>query len=297
MAFSTIELIRRPGVRAWLDASCPFAAILESQLSEIVSIPSRFAFVPTRSRSRRLWEGTLDGIPSPLVLKQRWINPSYGFARRFSCRVSLALENPFRRALELAPRLAETGIPAIRPVLCWKKYSGPFPLEEGVLYPKLEATASLRRYLGERTGGHSRVTTRQVHLPRETLSALGRFLRALNASGFVHLDPAPQNILIRPGASDPPTESSFAFIDVESFRPLPSGRPDTPRARCARALAIAPLLPYLPPDDLAPFAESFALPGESPAAWLRLFGWQRRHPRPHAPGKLLLLLRVLSFRA
>lgn len=298
MASSPIEPIHRPGIRAWIDTSSPFASILESRLEEIASIPSRFTPISTRSRSRRLWEGTIDGIPSPVILKQRWINPGYGLARRISCRVSLALENPFRQALDLAPRLAAAGIPAIRPILCWKKSTGLFPVEEGLLYPKLEATDSLRRYLGERSSpGHSRVTTRQVHLPRETLAALGRFLRTLNAEGFVHLDPAPQNVLLLPGAADPPTETSFAFIDAEAFRPLPSGRPDTPQARYARALAVAPLLPYLPITELSPLADAFALPSESPAAWLRLFSWQHQHPLPRLPGKLLLRFRAHSFRA
>lgn len=298
MPASPIAPLRRPGILAWLDTTSPFASVLESRLEEIAAIPSRFIPIPTRSRSRRLWEGNIDGVPGAVILKQRWINPSYDLPRRISCRVSLAMENPFRRALALAPRLAAAGIPAIRPVLCWKKSHGLFPVEEGILYPKLEATASLRRYLGGRpAGGPSRVTTRLVQLPLETLSALARFLRTLNAAGFVHLDPSPQNVLLLPGAADPPTEASFAFIDVEAFRPLGDGRPDTPRARYARALAIAPLLPYLSPSDLPPFAESFALPGESPASWLRLLGWVRSHSRPRLPGKLLLFLRALSFRS
>lgn len=289
-----IEPIRRPGLRAWIDASSPLASRLESRIEEIAAIPSGFTPVPTRSRSRRVWEGRLDGIPIPLVVKQRWLNPSYGIARRLSCRVSLLMEHPFRRALELASRLDAAGFPAARPVLCWKKSRRFFPVEEGILYPKVEAPDSLRRYLRDSATGNP--FDRRLVLPPETLSALGRFLRALNAAGFVHLDPTPQNILLLPGAADPPTENSFVFIDVDAFRSLPSGSPGTPRARCVRALALAPLLPHLPAADLPRFAESFALPGESPAAWQRIFAWQRRHPRLRLPGKLGLFLRTFPFR-
>lgn len=293
---SPIEPIHRPGIRAWIDTSSPFASVLESRLEEIASVPSRFTPIRTRSRSRRLWEGSLDGIPCSLILKQRWLNPSYGLSRRISCRVSLALENPFRQALEIAPRLAATGIAAIRPVLCWKRFSHHVPVEEGILYPRFESSMSLHHYLVGHPCGPSRVTTLQVHLPRETLSALGRFLRALNAAGFVHVDPAPHNILVRAGAPLPPTETSFALIDVEAFRPLPSSRPDSPGSRYARAMAVSPLLPYLPPDDLAPFGEAFALDSESPAAWLRVFVWLRRHPNPRPLSRFRLFLRTLAFR-
>ena len=116
---SPIEPIQRPGIRAWIDTTSPFASVLESRLGEIASVPDGFTPIRTRSRSRRLWEGTLDGIPSPLILKQRWLNPSYGLSRRISCRVSLALENPFRQALEIAPRLAAAGI-AARKGMVWR---------------------------------------------------------------------------------------------------------------------------------------------------------------------------------
>lgn len=291
VAVHNIEHLRLSGLRAWLDTSSPFAPVLENRLEEIASIPSGFRTIPTRSRSRRVWEGRLDGIPFPLVIKQRWLNPSYALGRRISCRVSLCLESPFRQALELAARLDAIGFPSPRPILCWKKGSRFFPDEEGILYPEIEARDSLRRYLHEPSTGNP--LDRRLLLSPETLSALGRFLRTLNAAGFVHLDPTPQNILLRPGAAEPPTETSFVFIDVESFRPLPSGRPETPRARYARALALTPLLPHIPGPDLSLFAESFALPSESPATWQSIFSLLQRHPKPHALARLSFRLQTL----
>lgn len=264
-----IVSLRRPGLRAWLDAAFPYAPALESRLSQIAAIPPAFTPIPTRSRSRRVWRGCLDGIPCPFVIKQGWISPTYSLDRRIARRVSLACHNPFLDALRNSGRLEAAAFPAARPVLCWKKGPHPFPTEEGILYPEIEASGSLHRYLHDPATGNP--FDRRLRLPTETLAAFARSLRALNAAGFVHLDPTPQNILLRPGAAAPPTEADFVFIDVEAFRPLPSARPDTPQARRARARALAPLLPYIPSADLPLFAEHFALPTESASDWLPVF--------------------------
>ena len=277
--------IRCPGLRAWIDASHPFAKALEAILPEIAAIPSGFVPIPTRSRSRRVWEGHLDGIPFPVVVKQGWVDPAYPLDRRIARRVSLACHNPFRHALQNSIRLAAAGFPAARSILSWKKYRGPFPVEEGILYPKVEASGSLRRYLHNPDTGNP--YDRRLRLPHPTLAALGRFLRTLNAAGFVHFDPTPQNILLRPGAADPPTESDFTLIDVESFQPLPDSS-DLPHLRRIRARAIAPLLPYIPSDDLPLFATHFVLPSESPADWLPILQLLHRHPGLHPPARLAL---------
>ena len=281
-----------PSLRAWIDATHPFAKALEAILPEIAAIPSGFAPIPTRSRSRRVWEGHLDGIPFPVVVKQGWVDPAYPLDRRIARRVSLACHNPFRHALENSIRLAAAGFPAARSILSWKKYRGPFPVEEGILYPKVEASASLRRYLHDPATGNP--FDRRLRLPPETLAALGRYLRTLTKAGFVHLDPTPQNILLRPGAADPPTEADFIFIDVEAFQPLPSA-PDTPRARRARALSLSPLLPYLPSASLPLFAEHYALPSESPSAWLPLLHLLHRNPVLRLPARLSLRHLSRSF--
>lgn len=286
--------IRRPGLHAWLDASHPQAAAIEARIPEIAAIPTHFTPVPTRSRSRRIWEGHLDGIPFPVIVKQGWVDPSYPLDRRIARRVRLACHNPFRHAIDVAIQLEAIGFPAPRPILCWKKGPRLAPVEEGILYPKLEASGVFRRYL------HDSATDipfdRRLHLPPETLAALGRYLRSLNVAGFVHLDPTPKNILFRPGAADPPPEEDFILIDVEAFRPLRSARPDTPFARCARAMAIAPLLPYLLPADLPLFAGHFALPSEPPSAWIRIFEWLHRHPATSPLAKLRLFFQTLAFR-
>ena len=291
-----LKPLRRPGIRAWLDASHPFAGAIEARLEEIVSVPSSFTPIPTRSRSRRLWEGVLDGIPVPLVLKQGWSNPDYPLDRRIARRVSFVLEDPFRRALALSAGLAAIPFPAPRPVLCWKKTSGLFPSEAGILYPKVESSGSLLRYLPPAPSG--RFYDRRLRLPPETLPAVGRFLRTLNAAGFTHRDPTPQNILLRTGAADPPTESDFVLIDVESYRRLPfPGHPASPFNRNARALALAPLLPCVASADIPLFAGSFALPGESPDAWSGIFLWLHRRPKLRPLSKPALLFRSLaSFR-
>lgn len=290
---SSPVFLRRPGLRAWLDVRHPCAAALEARIPEIAAIPSGFVPIPTRSRSRRIWEGRMDGIPMALVLKQGWVNPSYPIDRRIARRVSLACHNPFRHALDIAIRLSAAGFSAARPILCWKKGPALFPSEEGILYPKVEASGSLRRYLLDPATGNP--FDRRLRFPPETLAALGRFLRALNAAGFVHLDPTPQNILLRPGAADPPSEADFVLIDVEAFRPLPSDAPDTPRARHARAMALAPLLPYLPSADLPLFAGQFALPSESPAAWLPIFRLLHRNPVLRLPARFSLRRLSRSF--
>ena len=284
--------IRHPGLRVWLDATHPCAEALEARLPEIASIPAGFTSIPTRSRSRRIWEGHLDGLPFPVVIKQGWVDPVYPLDRRIARRVSLACHNPFLHALDIAIRLAAIGFPAARPILCWKKGPGLFPSEEGVLYPKVEASGSLRRYLHDPATGNP--FDRRLRLPGETLAALGRFLRTLNAAGFVHLDPTPQNILLRPGAADPPTEDDFVFIDVEAFRPL-AAVPDTPCVRRARALALSPLLPYLPSSDLPLFAEHYALPSESPSAWLPILHLLHRNPVLRLPDRLALHRLSRSF--
>ena len=277
--------LRRPGIRAWINASHPCAATLADVLESIVSVPPSFTPIPTRSHSRRAWTGHLDGIPFPIVIKQGWVSPTYRLDRRIARRVSLIFHNPFRRALETTLRLAAVGFPAPRPILCWKKLHGLFPIEEGILYPEIEASDSLRRYLQDPTTGNP--YDRRLRLPPATLAALGRFLRTLNAAGFVHLDPTPQNILLRPGAADPPTEPDFTLIDVESFQPLPSTS-DLPHLRRLRALALAPLLPYIPSDDLPLFATHFVLPTESPSDWLPILQLLHRHPGLHPPVRLAL---------
>ena len=288
---SRLVPIRLPGLRAWLDAAHPFAPVLRERLPEIAAIPPGFAKIPTRNRMNEVWEGRLDGIPAPLVLKRGWINPVYPLDRRIARAVNLACKNPFRRALELAPRLEAVPFPAVRPVLCWKRIPRLFPAETGILYPKIEADGSLHRYLRNAPSGNP--YDRRLLAPLPTLRALGRLLRTLNAAGFVHLDPAPQNVLLRPGAADPPVEADFVLIDVEAFRPLPGPRPDAPRARYRRALALERLVPYIRTADLLAFAEGFALPAESPGSWLPALRWLHRHPKPRPPATLALFLRTL----
>lgn len=286
---SPLKPLRRPGIRAWLDSSSPFATAVEAQLEEIVSIPSTFTSIPTRSRSRRLWEGRIDSIPVPVVVKQGWANPDYPLDRRIARRVNLLLEDPFHRALALSAGLAAIPFPAPRPILCWKKTVGLFPAEAAILYPKIEANGSLRRYFPDAPPGCC------LRLPTETLRAVGRFLRTLNAAGFTHRDPTPQNILLRPGAANPPTEPDFILIDTEAYRRLPfPGHPASPFNRYARALALAPLLPCIPFDEIPLFAETFVLPGESPVAWLPILHWLHRHPKLRHASKPALLLRSLS---
>jgi hypothetical protein len=269
------------------------AGAVEARLEEITAIPPSFAPIPTRSRSRRVREGRLGGIPEPLVVKQGWINPDYPLDRRIARRVSFVLEDPFRRALSLSSALAAIPFPAPRPVLCWKRLSGPLPTETGILYPKIEASGSLLRYLPDAPSGNP--YDRRLRMPPGTLRAVGRFLSTLNAAGFLHLDPTPQNILLRPGAADPPAEPDFVLIDVEAYRRLPfPSRPAAPLNRYARALAIAPLLPCIASADLPLFAESFALPGESPSAWLPVFRWLHRHPKLRPLAKPSLFLRALA---
>jgi hypothetical protein len=293
-ASSNLLSVRLPGLRAWLDASTPFAALLRDRLPAIAAIPPGFAKIPTRNRMNEVWEGRLDGLPFPLVLKRGWINPVYPLDRRIARQVNLALKNTYRRALELAPRLEAVSFPTVRPLLCWKRIPRLLPAETGILYPKIEADGSLRRYLRDAPSGNP--YDRRLLAPLPTLRALARLLRTLNAAGFVHLDPAPQNVLLRPGAADPPLEADFVLIDVEAFRPLPGSRPDSPANRHRRLIALERLVPYIRSSDLPAFAEDFALSGESPDAWLPLLLWLHRHPKPRPPAKLAILLRALARR-
>lgn len=286
-----IRPLRLPGLRAWLDASSPFATAIESRLPEIASIPSTFTPIPTRNRMNKVWEGHLDGIPGPLIIKQGWVNPVYPLDRRIARRVNLALHNRFLQSMKLSFRLDAIGFASVRPVLCWKKYTGLFPTEIGILYPKIEAPSSFSRYLvipNDPTG-----PWRFATLPPETARAWGRHTRRLNAAGILHTDPAPWNILLRPGGTAPPQEADFIYIDTDAFRPLPVRPPTSPLARYHRALAMDRVLQFLSPDDLSAFCDGFAFPGESPSAWHRLFDWLRRHPNPHPPAKLRLFLRAL----
>lgn len=287
-----ILFLRRPGLRAWLDTAAPCARTLESRLAEIAAIPSAFTPIPTRNRMNKVWEGSFDGIPGPLIIKQGWINPVYPLDRRIARRVNLALHNRFLRSMELSFRLDEIGFASVRPVLCWKKYTGLFPTEIGILYPKIEASASFARFLvipDDPTG-----PWRFATLPGATARAWGRHTLRLNESGLLHTDPAPWNILIRPGAADPPLEDDFVYIDTDAFRPLPAP-PASAAGRYHRALAMDRVLQFFSPSDLAAFCEGFALPGEAPSAWQRLFDWRRLHPRTRLPSKLRFRLRAFSF--
>ena len=286
-----ISTLRRPGLRAWLDASSPFASAIESQLDQIAAVPTSFTPIPTRNRMNKVWEGSLPGIPATFILKLGWCNPVYPLDRRIARRVNMALRNRFLQSMELSFRLDAMSFASVRPVLCWKRTRHLFPAEIGILYPKIEAGDSLRRYLD--------TTGRPWYfrdLPPETALAWGRPTRRLNQAGLIHIDPAPQNVLLRPGAADPPLEDDFIYIDTDAFRPLRASSTSL-FGRYARALSMARALAFFRPSDLPPFCEGFALPSESPAAWLRLLDWVRRHPRPHPPGKLLLLARALSFRS
>ena len=289
-----IHPLRRPGLRAWLDTAAPCAAGLEARVEEIAAIPPGFTPIPTRNRMNRVWEGHLDGIPGPLIIKQGWVNPVYPLDRRIARRVNLALHNRFLQSMKLSFRLDAIGFASVRPVLCWKKYTGLFPTEIGILYPKIEAPATFARYLvvpNDPTG-----PWRFATLPAETALAWGRHTRRLNEAGLLHTDPAPWNILLRPGATDPPLEVDFIYLDADAFRPLPARNPASPLGRYHRALAMDRVLQFLSPDNQAAFCEGFSMPGESPSAWQRLFDWLRLHPNPHPPTKLRLFLRALSFR-
>ena len=288
-----LKPLRRPGLRAWLDTAFPCVAALEAQLDQIASIPPSFTPIPTRNRMNKVWEGTLPGIPGTFILKLGWCNPVYSLDRRFARRVNMALQNRFLQSMELSFRLEDIGFPSVRPVLCWKKIPRFLPTEIGILYPKIEASGSLIRFF-DLPPGDPGATWIFRSLPPETACAWGRRTRRLNEAELVHVDPFPSNILLRPGASDPPLDDDFVFIDSDAFRPLPAP-PASPRGRFFRALSMDRAIAYFRPCDIPPFSEGFALPGESPAAWQRLFDWQRRHPRPHFPGKLLLFLRSLSF--
>ena len=291
-ARNRIRTLRRPGLRAWLDDTSPCAEELESRLAEIAAIPSGFTPIPTRNRMNKVWEGRIDGIPGPLIIKQGWINPVYPLDRRIARRVNLTMHNRFLRSMELSFRLEEIGFASVRPVLCWKKYTGLFPTEIGILYPKIEASASFARYLviPNDPSGPWRFAT----LPEATARAWGRHTRHLNEAGLLHTDPAPWNILIRPGSTDPPLEDDFIYIDTDAFRPLPAA-PTSAVGRYHRALAMDRVLQFFSPSNLAAFCEGFALPGEALSAWQRLFTWRCLHPRNRLPSKLRFRLRALSF--
>lgn len=288
-----IVSIRRPGLRAWLDASFPGASVLESLLESIAAIPPSFTPIPTKNRMNKVWEGRLEGLSDPFILKKGWCNPIYSLNRRIDRRVNLAFTNRFLRSMEISSRLAGLGIAATRPVLCWKKTVHLFPKEIGVLYPKIEAADSLLRYGGKTADGSFRFR----NLPPETARAWGLHTRRMNEAGLLHVDPAPQNILLRPGAADPPTAADFIYIDIEAFRALPVRDPASPLGRWHRALAMNRGIRCFAPADLAAFCEGFAFPSESPAAWLRFFTRQQSFPRLHPRAKLALLLHSFtSFR-
>ena len=286
-----ILVLHRPGLRAWLDSASPFASAIESDLDGIAAIPERFTPIPTRNRMNKVWEGRLDGLSGPFIIKQGWVNPVYPADRRLARRVNLALHNRFLQSMKLSFRLETIGFASVRPVLCWKKYTGPFPSEIGILYPKIEAPASLARYLvipNDLSG-----PWRFAAFPSETARAWGRHTRRLNEAGLLHIDPAPWNILIRPGAADPPREDDFIYIDTDAFRPLPFRNPSAPFGRWKRALAMDRVIRFFEPGDLSAFCEGFALPSESPAAWLRLFTRFRRYPKLRPVSKVSLFLRSL----
>lgn len=288
-----IVFFRRPGLRAWLDASSPFAPILESRLESIAAIPPTFTPIATKNRMNKVWEGRLEGLPGPFILKTGWCNPVYSLRRRIDRRVNFAFTNRFLHSMETSFRLDELGIAATRPVLCWKKTVHLFPKEIGVLYPKIEASDSLFRYGAPTADGHFRFQ----NLPPETARAWGLHTRRMNEAGLLHVDPAPQNILLRPGAADPPAEADFIYIDIEAFCALPVRDPASPLGRWHRALAMNRGIRCFGPADLAAFCEGFALPSESPAAWIRFFTLQQRFPRLHPRAKFALLLHsVASFR-
>ena len=279
--------IRRPGWCVWLDTSHPLAATLRERIGEIVSIPPSFTPIPTLNRMSKIWEGPLDGLPGSFIIKQGWNNPVYPIDRRIARAVNLASKNRFLRSMEIAARLEAIGFKTVRPVLCWKKGPRLFPSETGILYPKIEAADSLIRYSPLGNGGFDLV------LPPPTARALGTLLRDLHDAGFLHMDPAPQNILLRPGAADPPTAADMAFIDIDAFRPLTSP-PGTRRNTVARVLSLHRLLCRLhSDDDLRLLCEGYSR-SSSPTPWLSLFRFLHPHHtlRPLHPLLTLRLFRL-----
>ena len=282
-----ISFLRQPGLRAWLDASSPHASLLQAQLPLITSIPSSFTPIPTKNRMNKVWEGALEGIPGTFILKIGWCNPVYSRDRRIVRRINMALHNRFLQSMRLSPRLDAISFPAVRAVLCWKRIPHLLPTEIGVLYPKVEAPFSLRRYLDDPANPRA-----FRNLPLETTQALGRLVRRLNQAGLVHVDPAPQNILLRSDAANPPLEDDFVFIDVDAFRALHAS-PASPLGRWHRTLAMNRIIRLFPPTHLAAFCEGFAFPSESPDAWIRIFSHSAHLPNHKLLSRLSLLLRSL----
>lgn len=261
MAF-VFEEIRFPGLHAWLMPEMPEAKPLRAVLPTLADEAERFPLLPTHNRMNRVRRISFAGLEGTYILKEAWCNPVYPWGRRFCRQVRLWTSMPFLRAIRLAAELAAADFSTLRPVACWKERRPGKGLSHYMLYPEVAARGSLADFLSYRANGQPFFRG----LPEKTLAAYARSLRAIHEAGFLHVDPAPGNVLLRPDAPDEPEERDFVWIDVESLRRTAPGKARTARERARRARSLERLTRVFDSDALEAFTRSYA--GEDGAdAW------------------------------
>ena len=173
---------------------------------------------------------------------------------------------PAVRAMRLALAFAAAGFAVLRPVACWRERRPGMGLCHFFLYPEVAARGSLADFIVFRENGMPVFRD----FPAKTRDALARALRRVHEAGFLHLDPAPGNVLLRPDAPAVPEEKDFVWIDVESLRKGRAGEAATRGEKRRRAFSMDRLLRVFPPGEREAFAATYA-GDDDPAGWIDLF--------------------------
>jgi len=262
----TLERLRLGGIRAWIVSSAPEAADVRAALPGIAAEAAKGAPLSTHNRMNRVWRLSPPGRDARYILKMAWNNPAYPPGRRFFRLLRLLFTMPEIRAMRLAGELAAAGFATLRPLACWRqRVPGRGPCHF-FLYPEVAARGSLADFLGRRADGWPFF----ARLGAKTRDAWARALRKMHEAGFLHLDPAPGNVLLKPGAPEEPGEGDFVWIDVESLRRSAGGPARTARERWRRVRSMTTLLRVFSPGELEAFAAAYA-GADDPTGWLALF--------------------------
>lgn len=260
------EALRLPGIRAWIAPAAPEAAAVRAALPHLANAAESFPVLPTHNRMNRVRRIAVPGAEGPFILKEGWCNPAYPWGRRFCRRVRLWTSMPAVRAMRLAAAFAAAGFAVLRPVACWKERRPGKGLCHFFLYPEVAARGSLADFVVFREDGMPVFRD----FPAKTRDALAHALRKMHEAGFLHLDPAPGNVLLKPGAPAGPGEEDFVWIDVESLRQGRAGKAATRREKARRACSMDRLLRVFPPGELEAFAAAYAGDAD-PGDWIALF--------------------------
>lgn len=218
--------------RLWLNAADPAAdgarAWVESRLW-LEDPPPGADRLSTRNGKNSVFDAGIPGV-GRCILKISRVPGGRSWPKRLECWFRLRFRRRGLRAMRMAARAAEAGVPTLSPLAFWVA-PGP-PLQNGFLYRRIEGE-SLKSIWRNDPGDNGGVRPGVPEDPRflGLLREAGTVAARLHAAGIVHDDLLPRNFVVRP-------DSSLAVVDMESARPLrvPRAFPRLRRRAALRSL-------------------------------------------------------------